>query len=95
MIYSVSSELYLEAAARLTEHIGGSNYFSGTFSFPFDGSECRFTGSVIVYRRCESLPEGACERITDLVPVWWEFHTFSDGVEVLNDFSFNQLRASL
>lgn len=95
MIYSVSSELYLEAAARLKETVGGSNYFSGTFVFPFGEVECRFTGSVIVCRRCESLPEGEYERIADLVPVWWEFHTFTDGGEVFNDFSFGVLRASL
>lgn len=93
MMYSVSSELYLEAAARLSEAVGGCNYFSGTFSFPFGGTECRFTGSVIVYRRRMSLPEGDRDVVADLVPVWWEFHTYAEGEEVLNDFSFGSLRA--
>ncbi len=39
-----------------------------------------------------SLPEGDEERIADLVPVWWEFHTVAPEGEVLNDFSFNVLR---
>lgn len=95
MIYSVSAELYREAAARLMEAAGGSNYFSGTFSFPFGAAECCLTGSVIVYRRRESLPEGVCERIVDLVPVWWEFHTTVAGDEVTNDFSFRELRNGL
>lgn len=31
--------------------------------------------------------------ISHLVPVWWEFHTVFDGVEQLNDFSFEELDA--
>lgn len=93
MIYSVSPELYLETAARLREAVGPANYFSGTFTFGYGATECRFTGSVIVYRQRESLPEGECERIADFVPVWWEFHTATNGREVLNDFSFDYLRS--
>lgn len=95
MIYSVSSELYLEAAARLAEAIGPENYFSGSLLFPFGDVECRLTASVIVYRRQERFPEGVSDTIADLVPVWWEFHTCRDGVEQLNDFSFSELRVSL
>ena len=53
MMYSVSSELYLEVAARLAEAIGGGSYFSGSLTFPFGDMECRLTASVIVYRRRE------------------------------------------
>ena len=56
MMYSVSSELYLEVAARLAEAIGGGSYFSGSLTFPFGDMECRLTASVIVYRRRERLP---------------------------------------
>ena len=95
MIYSVSTELYLEVAARLAEAIGGGSYFSGSLSFAFGDTECRLTASVIVYRRVERPPEGDRGVIADLVPVWWEFHTAGDGGEVLNDFSFSELRACL
>ena len=86
MMYSVSSELYLEVAARLAEAIGGGSYFSGSLTFLFGDMECRLTASVIVYRRRERLPEGDRDAIADLVPVWWEFHTAVNGGEVLNDF---------
>mgnify|MGYP001511051275 FL=1 len=95
MIYSVSTELYLEVAARLAEAIGGGSYFSGSLSFAFGDTECRLTASAIVYWRVERLPEGDRDVIADLVPVWWEFHTAGDGGEVLNDFSFSELRAYL
>lgn len=94
-MYSVSSALYRETAARLTEAAAGAGYFSGSVCFRFAEAECRLTASVILYRLSERLPEGDCEVVTDLVPVWWEFHTLVDGTEVLNDFSFSELRRSL
>ena len=33
--------------------------------------------------------------VEDMLPVWWEFHTYLGGEEVLNDFSFGDLRACL
>ncbi len=93
MFFEVPLELYDEIRTRLTEAIGDENYFSGTLTFPFEGISCRLQTSVIVYRRTERLPEGTFSVIDDLVPVWWEFHTESDDAgEMLNDFSFDELR---
>ena len=95
MMYSVSSELYLEVAARLAEAIGGGSYFSGSLTFPFGDMECRLTASVIVYRQRISAPDGQADVISRLVPVWWEFHTVRSDGEALNDFSFSEVRALL
>ena len=95
MMYSVSTELYLEVASRLRDAIGDGSYFSGTLTFDFGGVACRLTASVIVYRSQTRYPEGDRDEIADLVPVWWEFHTSDDGGEFLNDFSFSELRPSL
>ncbi len=93
MFFEVPLELYDEIRTRLTEAVGDDNYFSGTLAFPFEGISCRLRASVIVYRRTERLPEGTFSVIDDLVPVWWEFHTESDDAgEMLNDFSFDELR---
>ena len=63
MIYSVSTELYLEVAARLAEAIGGGSYFSGSLSFAFGDTECRLTASVIVYRTpAPPFPARRCRR---------------------------------
>lgn len=93
MSYSVSSELYWEVALHLSEAIGSGSYFSGTLAFAWGEAECRLTLSVIVYRRRISAPDGQADIISHLVPVWWEFHTVFDGVEQLNDFSFEELDA--
>lgn len=95
MFYSVSSELYREVAQRLSEAIGCGGYYSGTLVFAWGEAECRLTASVIVCRQRVSQPEGEIEPIVRLIPVWWEFHTLIDGVEQLNDFSFDELGAWL
>ncbi len=93
MFFEVPPELYDEIRTRLTEAVGDENYFSGTLTFPFEDISCRMRTSVIVYRRTERLPEGTFSVIDDLVPVWWEFRTESDDAgEMLNDFSFDELR---
>ena len=96
-MYSVSPELYQEVAARLADAVDGENYFSGSLAFRFGDTDCRFTASVIVYRGRVSLPEGVrhegdAEPVSDLVPVWWEFHTFSAEGEMLNDFDFSEMK---
>ena len=64
-MYSVSPELYHEAAARLSDAIDGGNYFSGSLAFRFGDTDCRLTASVIVYRGRLSLPEGGQHPVTD------------------------------
>lgn len=95
MFYSVSSHLYEEALREIKEAIGGENYFSGTIRFRFAEMDCWLRVSVIVYRQKEVFPEGVDHKIVDLVPVWWEFHTENQGVEILNDFSWEELRTYL
>ena len=92
MIYSVSSELYEEVKARLVDAIDDRGYFSGHIAFAHEGWECRLVVSCFVYRRERSLPEGIVREVSDLVPVWWEFHTADSEAERLNDFSFSTLR---
>ena len=95
MMYAVSDALYDELLARLTDALAGRDYFSGSVVCSFGGVECRLTASVIASRRTEHRPEGTQRVLADLVPVWWEFHTCTAGTEVLNDFSFGELRRRL
>lgn len=95
MIFTISSQLYEEVQARLIEAIGARSYYSGALSWESEGVACRLVVSCFVYRRRETMPEGAFDAIYDLVPVWWEFHTADEQGEQLNDFSFSELRARL
>lgn len=91
MICSITPELYRETAERLCDVVGRSEYFSGSVAFSFGEMDCRLTTSVIVYRRTVQAPDGVSRPISDLVPVWWEFHTVESGGEILNDFSFAEM----
>lgn len=95
MTYPIISELYDIVAHRLLDEIGGGSFYSGSFTFGYGSRECRFVATVIVYRHAEQMPEGQCERIDDLVPVWWEFHTTDAEGEHPNDFSFTELKEHL
>ncbi len=91
-MYTVSSSLYNDVASRLVELVGRAGYFSGSVTFDDAGTECRLTLSAVVCRHLERMPEGDFDTISDLVPVWWEFHTVTEEGEVPNDFSFSELR---
>lgn len=94
-MYLITPELYDLATDLLVERIGRSDYFSGTVEFEYGDVECRLTVSLIIYRRIERLPEGDRDCIDDVVPVWWEFHTSTEGSEVPNGFSFSEIRDRL
>lgn len=94
-MYSISPELYRQAAELLSDAIGDSDYFSGALDFAFGSVSCRLIVTVLVYRTRVSLPEGERRPVADLVPVWWEFRTEGEEGPTDNDFSFSELKAHL
>lgn len=95
MTYPIIPELYGIVARKLLDEIGAKNYYSGSFGFDYGSRECRFVASIVVYRSIVRMPEGDVGRIDDLVPIWWEFHTFDAAGEHSNDFSFPELKEYL
>lgn len=95
MTYPIIPELYGIVARKLLDEIGEKSFYSGSFSFDYGSKECRFVASIVVYRSKVCLPEGDADRIDDLVPVWWEFHTSDQAEERPNDFSFSELKEYL
>ena len=91
-MYDVLPELYQEVATKIIDQVGRRGYYSDALDFEWNGVECHMVLSAVVYRRTEQYPEGKSSVVADMVPVWWEFHTFIDGEEVLNNFSFNEMR---
>ncbi len=92
-MYTVSSVLYNTLAEHLCEAINGRGFYSGTIDLTHDLIECRFTCSVIVYRKPMCDMDGLIDSpIVNLVPVWWEFHTTAPEGELINDFDFGELR---
>ena len=97
-MYQISSTLYLQVLNLLAGHIDNKGYYSGSFELDFDDIRCRMTLSAVIYRSKDIDAEYGKSSIEDIIPVWWEFHTKTangDGEEILNDFSFNELRTYL
>ena len=94
-MYEVSHQLYLELAERLVAAIGRKEFFSGSVSCIAGDVELRLVCTLIVQRSKAQNLERTTTEITGVVPVWWEFHTYIDGEEMLNDFSFDRLREYL
>ena len=94
-MYTISDNLYSETAQKLLDAIDGRGYFSGSIEWQHGDTDCRLTISAVVYRSKRELPEGTATVISDIVPVWWEFHTRDENGEALNDFSFSTLREFL
>lgn len=97
-MYQITSKLYLEVLNHLIGQIDNKGYYSGSFELDFDDIRCRMTLSAVIYRSNNSDSESNGSEIEDIIPVWWEFHTITangDGEEILNDFSFNELRTYL
>ncbi|MFI3302809.1 MAG: hypothetical protein SNH35_08790 [Rikenellaceae bacterium] len=97
-MYLVTSAIYEDMANLLLEEIGDTSYFSGFVESAFiddlgQNVECRFVASLVVYRRDHSAPDGDTELISNIVPVWSEFHTFVEMEEKINDFDFEELKS--
>lgn len=94
-MYQISSTLYREVLDCLVGQIDNREYFSGSLELDFDDIRCRMTLSAVIYCSYDFNAEQSVRTISDIIPVWWEFHTLKangNGEEILNDFSFNELR---
>lgn len=72
----------------LLKNIEDKSYFSGKIKGDL-GNDIRyeFILQIVIYRKDA--------KVTDMVPVWYEFHTFVDDNEINNDFLFSVFRTLL
>lgn len=91
-MYDVSTQLYHKVAELLLEDIGDDGYYYSDIDFCHDGIDCSLSLSAVIYRQRIESPDKSELIISDIIPVWWEFHTYDEGSEILNTFSFNELR---
>lgn len=89
----VSNEVYLALSDELIEQIGRDEYFKTTIEIEKDGIMYELEASGMVYRKEVRCPEWTGEVISDVIPTWWELHTFDkEGNEIRNDGEFNKIR---
>ena len=90
-MYNISPQLYLKIADKLIAAIGTKEFFSGHITLTEEDTVCTLVCTLIVEH--DNKPtEGHCfNAISALIPIWWEFHTTTNGEEQMNDFSFKEL----
>ncbi len=90
-MYEIDDELYARSAEQLLDTLGRESYHTDTLTFCYDGVQCTFKFTVVIYRERVECPDESFMVITDLVPVWWEFLTTINGEEMLNEFDFERI----
>lgn len=77
---------YVLVAEALGSALEGKDFLGTHLFVELPDVDAQLIATLIVYRNDEG-------EIADIVPVWWEMHTYSpdDGTERLNDFSFKTL----
>ena len=82
----ITRNIYEEVLRKLVIEIGESNYISmRTITGSFGDVEYKFIINAVIYK-------DDFGNISDIVPVWWDFHTEINGTEKMNDFLFSEIR---
>ncbi|MFR9651427.1 MAG: hypothetical protein SNG35_05330 [Rikenellaceae bacterium] len=94
-MYNFSKKIYNQLSGHLLELIVSSSFLYATFNIETEQTLIKFSSTLFPQLEKIDYPEGHCFVVVDLIPVWWSVRTFSGGEELLNDFDFNKLKASL
>lgn len=94
-MYFFKSEIYEELSSEIRLSLENNCYFSGRAEVGDGDVVCRLVASLIIYRRKVAPLSDERDTIVNVVPVWWECHTFEDGEEVENDFDFDEFRYAM
>ncbi len=88
----INPTLYERLGELLVEQIGSRTFYSGEIAIYEEQVDYIFNATLMIYYRCEHLPEGSQTAISDIVDVWWELTTTTDDGVQHNDFDFNILK---
>ena len=93
----ITEEIYHTFADELLDDIGDGDYYKGSIVKDDCDETYRLVLVAMFYRRDVVAPDGRWSEIYDVVPIWWEFHTYVGGelTEVENDFTFNDFKEYL
>lgn len=77
--------------------INGQGYFAGSIEYDTDAFCCTLRCTLVIYRQLIEEPTGDAPKITDIVPVWWEFEMYDTRQQkmVTTNFSFKKLKKYL
>lgn len=91
----IEPEIYEQLANELLEHIGARDCIEHeTIEIEKDDFIYELTTTAVVYHKKYSAPDYEGSYVSDVIPVWWELHTFKgeSAEECLNDGKFDEIR---
>lgn len=91
----ITRHLYAQVAQALRSKIGSADYFNDHVDVRDGDRTAVLILTAIIYRREDGAPDGTRRPIADIVPIWWEFHTWGLAGPELNDFDFGELKRFL
>lgn len=89
--YEIPNYVYEALANKILNSIKGT-YFNTKVEVVDEDVEIVFSVSAFIYTKREIAEDYDIEKITDIVPVWWECHTYLHNKEIINNVSFNVLK---
>ncbi|MFI3331906.1 MAG: hypothetical protein SNI51_00135 [Rikenellaceae bacterium] len=89
---TINPTLYERLAELLVEEIDGRSYYSDIILFEDSEADYTFSATLMVYYSMQHAIDGSVAEISNILPIWWEFHSFTEDGERLNDFDFNLLK---
>lgn len=99
--FSISERYYRKVAESILSNVESKNYLSMSIDVDPDGDDGMFisvTVTLIIYwkkgMKGDYLTPDDPDTIQDIVPIWWEAHTYNiEGEEFPNDFQFGVLKS--
>jgi hypothetical protein len=94
----ISGEHYRELAEKLRETISGADFYNGSVELDDEGHSVLFRATLIIKRTPALDPADHSQNasiITDIIPVWWEYHRYDAIGERLTDFDWHELKKFL
>lgn len=89
--YEIPNYAYEALANKILDSIKGT-YVSTKVEVVDEDVEIVFSLSAVIYTKRESAEDYDVEKLTDIVPIWWECHTYLHDKEIINNVSFNVLK---
>ncbi len=89
---TINPTLYERLAELLVEKIEFRTYYSDIITLEDQIADYSFSATLMLYLRDEEYCGSNESVITDIVPIWWEFHSTTEDGEQLNDFDFKILK---
>ena len=94
-VFHIEPEIYEQLSYEILERIEGRDYIKDVkVEIEKDDVFYELKLTALVYRRKYSAPDYEGSYVSDVVPVWWELHTFKgeSAEECLNDGKFDEIR---